>query len=170
MVIDFFYYTAFGVGLLLAWRFHSSRVASALVVFSSVTAPSNFLRKAVVPLAGPGLTAFEAVSFLVPLNFILLAVSRERGVTVASRSSATGDPVRSIRIRSGHLSPSAGGRIPSVSWRALRSNVVGLDSDPPNCPPCLCRGVCVSDNPLSDRARNPWRTDLRGRCWHYFWL
>ena len=82
-VIDFFYYTAFGVGLLLAWRFHSSRVASALVVLFLGHRAIEFFAQGRVPLAGAGLTAFEAVSFLVPLNFVLLAVSRERGVTLA---------------------------------------------------------------------------------------
>jgi GGDEF domain-containing protein len=43
----------------------------------------EFFAQGRVPLAGAGLTAFEAVSFLVPLNFVLLAVSRERGVTLA---------------------------------------------------------------------------------------
>ena len=83
LVTDFFYYTAFGVGLLLAWRFHSSRVASALVVLFLAHRAIEFFAQGRFPLAGPGLTAFEAVAFLVPLNFILLAVSRERGVTVA---------------------------------------------------------------------------------------
>ncbi|HZS97155.1 MAG TPA: GGDEF domain-containing protein [Terriglobales bacterium] len=82
-VIDFFYFTAFGVGLLLAWRFHSSRVASALVVLILGHHAIEFFAQGRVPLAGPGLTAFEAVSFLVPLNFVLLAISRERGVTLA---------------------------------------------------------------------------------------
>jgi diguanylate cyclase (GGDEF)-like protein len=82
-VTDFFYYTAFGVGLLLAWRFHSSRVASALVVLFLGHRAIEFFSQGRVPLAGAGLTAFEAVSFLVPLNFVLLAVSRERGVTLA---------------------------------------------------------------------------------------
>ena len=83
LVTDFFYYTAFGVGLLLAWRFHSSRVASALVVLFLAHRAIEFFAQGRFPLAGPGLTAFEAVAFLVPLDFILLAVSRERGVTVA---------------------------------------------------------------------------------------
>ncbi len=82
-VIDFFYYTAFAVGLLLAWRFHSSRVASALVVLFLGHHAIEFFAQGRSPLAGPGLTAFEAVSFLVPLNFVLLAISRERGVTLA---------------------------------------------------------------------------------------
>ena len=79
--IDFFYYTAFPAGLLLAWRFHSSRVVSALVVLFLSHRAIEFFSQGRVPLAGPGLAALEAVSFLVPLNIALLAISRERGVT-----------------------------------------------------------------------------------------
>ena len=138
-VIDFFYYTAFGVGLLLAWRFHSSRVASALVVLFLAHRAIEFFAQGRVPLAGPGLTAFEAVSFLVPLNFVLLAVSRERGVSVTIAVPRLAILFVQSVFRSRHLSPSTGRRIPPVSSRVLRSNVVSVDSDPPNCPGYLCR-------------------------------
>src|SRR5258708_36314642 len=75
-VIDFFYYTAFGVGLLLAWRFHSSRVASALVILFLGHRALEFFSQGRIPLARPGLTALEAVSFLVPLYFLPFAGSR----------------------------------------------------------------------------------------------
>jgi diguanylate cyclase (GGDEF)-like protein len=81
--VDFCYHSAFAAGLLLAWRFHSSRVVSALVVLFLGHRAIEFFAQAHVPLAGPGLTALEAVSFLVPLNFVLLAVARERGFTIA---------------------------------------------------------------------------------------
>jgi diguanylate cyclase (GGDEF)-like protein len=80
--VDFCYYGAFVVGLLLAWRFHSSRVVSALIVLYLGQRAIEFFAQRHVPLAGPGLTALEAVSFLVPVNFALLAVSRERGFTI----------------------------------------------------------------------------------------
>lgn len=80
--VDFCYYGAFVVGLLLAWRFHSSRVVSALVVLYLGQRAIEFFAQHHVPLAGPGLTALEAVSFLVPANFALLAISRERGFTI----------------------------------------------------------------------------------------
>src|SRR5512132_4172261 len=81
--VDFCYYSAFAAGLLLAWRFHSSRVVSALVVLFLGHRAIEFFAQGHMPLAGPGLTALEAVSFLVPLNFALLAVARERGFTIA---------------------------------------------------------------------------------------
>jgi diguanylate cyclase (GGDEF)-like protein len=80
--VDIYYYSAFAAGLLLAWRFHSSRVVSALVVLFLGHRAIEFFAQGRLPLAGPGLTALEAVSFLVPLNFALLAVARERGFTI----------------------------------------------------------------------------------------
>ena len=81
--VDFCYYSAFVAGLLLAWRFHSSRVISALVVLFLGHRAIEFFAQGHLPLAGPGLTALEAVSFLVPLNFVLLAVARERGFSIS---------------------------------------------------------------------------------------
>jgi len=80
--VDFCYYGSFAVGLLLAWRFHSSRVFSCLLVLFLGHRAIEFFSLGRVPLVGPGLTALEAVSFLLPLNFMLLAVARERGFTV----------------------------------------------------------------------------------------
>src|ERR1700756_1172363 len=66
-VVDLFFYSAFTVALLLAWRFHSGRVFSALIVLllaHVVLWPCSSI--------GTGepqcLTALEAISFLLPLN------------------------------------------------------------------------------------------------------
>jgi len=83
-VLDFYYYSAFASGLLLAWRFHSSRVFSALVVLLLAHRAVQFFLNGQFPTPGPGLTALEAVSFLIPLNFMLLAFTRERGFTLAA--------------------------------------------------------------------------------------
>jgi diguanylate cyclase (GGDEF)-like protein len=80
-LVDFCYYTAFSTGLLLTWRFHSSRVFSALILLLLAQRAVEFFSGGRTPLAGPGLTALEAVSFLVPLNLALLALARERGFT-----------------------------------------------------------------------------------------
>ncbi len=80
-VVDFCYYTAFTIGLLLAWRFHSSRTFSALILLLLAQRAVEFFSGGRTPMAGPGLTALEAVSFLIPLNFALLALARERGFT-----------------------------------------------------------------------------------------
>lgn len=80
--IRFFYAAAFGAGLVLAWRFHSSRVLFALATLVLGDRALAFFT------AGHSLTnpisrsAFEAVAVLVPLNFIVLSFFRERGFTL----------------------------------------------------------------------------------------
>jgi GGDEF domain-containing protein len=83
-VLEFYYYAAFASGLVLAWRFHSSRVFSALVLLLLAHRAVQFFLAGQLPTPGPGLTALEAVSFLLPVNFALLAITRERGFTLAA--------------------------------------------------------------------------------------
>lgn len=79
--LSFLYYSAVVGGLLLAWRFHSSRTLCALIVL--------FLAQEVIPLFGtghifpgtPGWTAVQAVAVLVPLDFVLIALMSEGGFT-----------------------------------------------------------------------------------------
>ena len=81
--LSFLYYCALMGGLLLAWRFHSSRILCALVVL--------FLAQEAIPLFGgghvspgtPGWTAVQAVAVLVPLDFVLIALMNEGGFTVS---------------------------------------------------------------------------------------
>jgi GGDEF domain-containing protein len=79
-----FYYATFAIGLLLARRFHSSRVFSALILLLLAQRAVEFFSENRPPMPGPGLKALEAVSFLIPLNFALLALARERGFTFAA--------------------------------------------------------------------------------------
>jgi len=82
--LSFLYYCALIGGMLLAWRFHSSRTFFALLVL--------FLAGQAVGLSGAGRvlpgtpewTALRAVALLVPLNFVLIAAMHERGFTVSS--------------------------------------------------------------------------------------
>ncbi len=78
--LNFLYYCAIGGGMLLAWRFHSSRI---------------FLSLAVIVLAQQGialtggqssylLLTAQAIAVLVPMNFVLIAVIHERGFTMES--------------------------------------------------------------------------------------
>ena len=87
--IAFYYYAVFGVGIVLAWRFHSSRVLFALLILLlSERALEFFSGARQVPATGPGRIAFEAITFLVPLNLLFLGWARERGLSapiVASR-------------------------------------------------------------------------------------
>ncbi len=80
--LSFLAYCAIGGGMLLAWRFHSSRIFFALLVL--------FLAEEAIALFGgghispgtPGWTALQAVAVLVPLDFLLIALMQERGFTV----------------------------------------------------------------------------------------
>ena len=79
--VNFFYYPIFAISLLLAWRFHSSRIFSALILLLLAQHAIQFFYSH-PPL--PGLKALETISFLIPLNFALLALARERGFTMAA--------------------------------------------------------------------------------------
>jgi diguanylate cyclase (GGDEF)-like protein len=91
VLVTYAFYTALVAGLLLAWRFHSSRIFFALLVvllsqqaityFSSSVTPSLTGHG---PASGPGSTALAAVGLLLPLNFVLLSLHRERGFTFSS--------------------------------------------------------------------------------------
>jgi GGDEF domain-containing protein len=82
--LSFLYYCALIGGMLLAWRFHSSRSFFALVVL--------FLTQEAIALFGAGhfspgtsgWTAVQASAVLVPLDFVLIALMQERGFTVSA--------------------------------------------------------------------------------------
>jgi len=80
--LSFYYVAVFAAGLLLAWRFNSSRILftlltlllahRAVVFFSAGNAHS-----------GPGRMVVTLTALLVPLNFIVFAATRERGLILA---------------------------------------------------------------------------------------
>jgi diguanylate cyclase (GGDEF)-like protein len=82
--LSFLYYCALVGGMLLAWRFHSSRTFFALVVL--------FLAQQAIALSGAGQAApgsagwvaLRATAILVPLDFVLIALIQERGLTVSA--------------------------------------------------------------------------------------
>jgi GGDEF domain-containing protein len=75
----FLFYAAVTAGLLLAWRFHSSRVFFALLILLLAQEAIAAFSAGRPPLIGPGRIALEVVAILVPLNFVLLSLLRERG-------------------------------------------------------------------------------------------
>ena len=90
--IGFYYVAVFAAGLLLAWRFNSSRLLFSLLVLllahRAVAFFSNGpLQTGPLPtgnvLTGPGRTAVALAALLIPLNFIAFAQMRERGLSVA---------------------------------------------------------------------------------------
>lgn len=81
--IGFLCYCALLGGMLLAWRFHSSRIFFSLcVLFLSQQAIGLF--SAQHSLGPGGLTAVRVLAVLVPLDYVLISLMQERGFTVAS--------------------------------------------------------------------------------------
>jgi diguanylate cyclase (GGDEF)-like protein len=80
--LSFLFYCALAGGMLLAWRFHSSRIFFALLVlFLAEQATSLFDAGHAAP-GTPGWTALAAAAVLVPLNFVVIALMQERGFVV----------------------------------------------------------------------------------------
>jgi diguanylate cyclase (GGDEF)-like protein len=71
-------------GLLLAWRFHSSRIFFALLSLFLAQQAIEYFSKGHVAATGPGSTALAAVGLLLPLNFVLLSFQQEKGFTFSS--------------------------------------------------------------------------------------
>lgn len=71
-------------GLLLSWRFHSSRIFFGLVaLFLAGQAISYFFSANHIPRGGAG-TVILSVGVLLPLDFVVLSFGQERGVTFQS--------------------------------------------------------------------------------------
>lgn len=85
--LDFYYYAVFLAGILLAWRFHSSRVLFALIFLLLSHRAMEFFSAGRLLFNGPGRIAFEAVAVLLPLNLILLSFMPERGVSLPAIAS-----------------------------------------------------------------------------------
>ncbi|MGH9503510.1 MAG: diguanylate cyclase [Terriglobales bacterium] len=82
--VFFSFYAVFAAGILLAWRFHSSRILFALSTVFLAQRALEFFSSGRTASAGPGRIALEAVALLVPMNFISFAVFRERGLVLAA--------------------------------------------------------------------------------------
>ena len=77
--INFLYYCALLGGMLLAWRFHSSRSFLSLLVILLAQQASALCS------GGPHfIAAVHVISVLVPVNFVLIALMHERGFTLES--------------------------------------------------------------------------------------
>ncbi|MGA7693556.1 MAG: GGDEF domain-containing protein [Candidatus Sulfotelmatobacter sp.] len=87
-LITFAFYGALIAGLLMAWRFHSSRIFLALVVLFLAQRAISYFTGGHVPASGPGSTALAAVGLLLPLNFVLLSFEQEKGFTFSSVAPA----------------------------------------------------------------------------------
>jgi diguanylate cyclase (GGDEF)-like protein len=88
--VNFYYYAAFASGMLLAWRFHSSKVLFALLFLLLGQRAVEFFSAGRTVSSGPGRIAFESVCFLLPLNFTMLSLMRERGLGLNAIASRLG--------------------------------------------------------------------------------
>src|ERR1035437_966412 len=66
--LPFYYFGGFAAGLLLAWRFNSSRVLFSLLVLLVAHRAGDFFSHGQIH-AGPGRTAVALAALLIPLNF-----------------------------------------------------------------------------------------------------
>ena len=87
--INFYYYAVFGGGILLASRFHSSRVFFALLALFLGQRAIEFFA-APTTSSGPGHIAVEVIAFLWPINFVLFSFVRERGLSLNAIGSRLG--------------------------------------------------------------------------------
>lgn len=84
--LNFLTYCALIGGMLLAWRFHSSRTFIALLLV--------YLFQEAMPLLAPAhsrvwsQSAISAVGLLLPLNFVLIGLMPEQGLTISTVSPA----------------------------------------------------------------------------------
>ena len=85
--IDFYYYIVFAAGLLLAWRFHSSRVLFVLLTLLLAHRSLDFFSGGRIASTGPGRIAFEAIALLLPINLVLFSLARERGWSLPAITS-----------------------------------------------------------------------------------
>jgi diguanylate cyclase (GGDEF)-like protein len=73
-------------GLLLSWRFHSSRIFSALLVLYLAQQAISYFCSAPFAARSASL-ALSSIGILLPLNFVLLSFSRERGFSLSNLAS-----------------------------------------------------------------------------------
>src|SRR5579885_1052402 len=84
---DFYYYSVFCAGTLLAWRFHCTRVMFALLTLLLGHHAIEFFSAGHLLSIGPGRIAYEAIALLIPLNFIFFSLWRERGFVAPALAS-----------------------------------------------------------------------------------
>lgn len=85
--IDFYYVAVFSIGILLAWRFHSSRVCFSLLTLLLAHHAIEFFSAGHMLGARSGHIAFEAVSLLIPINIIAFSTAAERGFVLPALAS-----------------------------------------------------------------------------------
>lgn len=86
-LFNFYYAAAFLAGLLLAWRFHSSRVLFTLLALLLAGRALSFYAAAPPASPAPARMAFSLLATLIPLNFVAFSFIKERGFTTPAIAS-----------------------------------------------------------------------------------
>ncbi|HXY78168.1 MAG TPA: GGDEF domain-containing protein [Candidatus Acidoferrales bacterium] len=81
--LGFLYYSAVVGGMMLAWRFHASRIFLALLVLLLAQQATSAFGASHAAPGNAGSTALQAVSGLAPLDFVIIAIMSERGFVIA---------------------------------------------------------------------------------------
>jgi diguanylate cyclase (GGDEF)-like protein len=90
-VVTFAFYAALVAGLLVGWRFHSSRIFFALLVLFLAERAVSFFSAGHASGTSAGSAAgmvVAVVGVLVPIDFVLLSFQREKGFVVSSFAPA----------------------------------------------------------------------------------
>ncbi len=88
-VVVFAFYAALVAGLLLAWRFHSSRIFFALLVLFLAQHAVAYFSAGHLAGSASSRTVLAAVGLLLPVNFVILALQQERGFVLPRVAAAT---------------------------------------------------------------------------------
>jgi GGDEF domain-containing protein len=88
LLIAYAFYGVLIAGLLLAWRFHSSRIFIALLLVFLAQQAIAYFSQGRIASSGPGSIALAAVGLLLPFNFVLLSFEQEKGFTFSSIAPA----------------------------------------------------------------------------------
>ncbi len=140
--ISFYYFAVFAAGLLLAWRFHSSRLLFSFLTLLLAHRALEFFSASRITATGPGRIALAAIAFLLPLNFIAFSVFREWGLTVPALVPRLGllffesvfvaiicrpgETTAPAFLRPGLLPSTFGTRLPTVALLAFAAAFVVL--------------------------------------------
>jgi diguanylate cyclase (GGDEF)-like protein len=80
--VGFYYVAVFAAGLLLSWRFNSSRILFSLLVLLLAREAVKYFSAGQVH-SGPGRMVVVLVALLIPLNYMAFAYMKERGFVIA---------------------------------------------------------------------------------------
>jgi diguanylate cyclase (GGDEF)-like protein len=80
----FAFYAALVAGLLIAWRFHSSRIFFALLVLFLAQRGIEYFSSGHVAATTSARMALAAVGLLLPIDFVLISLQKERGFVFSS--------------------------------------------------------------------------------------